>query len=161
MIRDKRNDPVLFDYYMKNGAKYVAGAGPWNRLVATGEEMPMEVVTPSDEALTLLLYENYHRQWMDRHEGRETVRSARYTRQGGVRYGEWNDVGIERFNELLNEVKANRASENGMNAEEAFQRESRAAGLGRRKRRRVTPESRVRVVNDLEDDDSDSGSENE
>jgi hypothetical protein len=38
----------LFDYYMKNRAKYVAGAGPWNRLVATGEEMPMEVVTPSD-----------------------------------------------------------------------------------------------------------------
>jgi hypothetical protein len=37
---------------------------------------------PSDEALTLLLYENYHCQWMDRHEGRETVRSAQYTRQG-------------------------------------------------------------------------------
>jgi hypothetical protein len=59
-----------------------------------GDEMPTSVATPSDKAMMLLIYENYHNHWFDKHEKKEVVRGPKYTRQVGVQYGEWSDWGI-------------------------------------------------------------------
>jgi len=159
MIREKRNNPALYKYYMDNGVKFVAGAGQWRKLALTGDAKPMDIATAQDETLALLMYENYHDQWVDTHFGVTTARRAKYTKQG-TRYGVWSDAGIERFNELLQEVKSNRNSEAGLEMEEAYQREKRDATSGNRKRKRVLQPSRVRVANDLEEvSDSESSSD--
>ncbi len=71
----------------------------------SGKEKQMDVAMASDEALTLLIYENYWPLWIDKHEKRMVVRPLKYRKQEGMSYGEWNDEGIEPFNELLEEVK--------------------------------------------------------
>ena len=140
MICEKCKEPELYKYYMTNGVRYVAGASPWKRLVMTGDEMPMSVAMPSDEAMMLLIYENYHGHWVDKHEKKEVVRSPKYTKQEGVQHGKWSDDGIARFNELVKEVKSDQASQNGKKVEEAYQKEKRTdAGLASRKRRKVMP----------------------
>ena len=157
MIRDKRKNPETYAYYMDHGVKYVSGAAGWKKFVESGKEQPMGIATPSDEALTLLLYENYNDKWIDEHNNKETVRRAKYTQQDGSRYGEWSDEGIERFNQLVQEVKEDRESQRGKRTEENYQlHKISTACPGRRKRRKVTPDSKVRVVNDLNEDTDDS-----
>ncbi len=71
-------------------------------------------------------------------------------------------MGIAQFNELVKEVKSNWASQNGKKVEEEFQKEKcTAAGLASCKRRKVTPDSKVHAVNDLEEDDDNDDSESE
>jgi hypothetical protein len=133
----------------------------------SGKEKPMDVATASDEALMLLMYENYWPSWEDKHENKMIVRSLRYTKQEGMRYGEWNDEGIERFNELLEEVKKDWASVVGQRTDERYRMEWKDFNdtiESRRKRRKVTPDSKVHVVNELEaegngDRESESDSE--
>jgi hypothetical protein len=75
----------------------------------------------------------------------------------------WNDEGIERFNELLEEVHKDRRSARGKKAEEKFQRTKKSAGgAGNRKWRKIVQESRVRAMNDFEEEDmSDTDSSDE
>jgi hypothetical protein len=40
-----------------------------------------------------------------------------------VRHSEWSNAGIVQFNELVKEVKSNRASQNGKKVEEEYQTE--------------------------------------
>jgi len=168
MVRDKRKAPAaLYVHYLSNGLKCMVGATRWKRLVLSGKEKPMDVATASDEALTLLVYENYWPSWKDKHEKKTIVRPPRHTKQEGMRYGEWNDEGIERFNALLEEVKKDRASAIGNRTDEMCRmdrKECTDAAESRRKRRKVTPDSKVRVVNELESegkDDSESDSDSE
>jgi hypothetical protein len=46
-----------------------------------GDEAPMSVAMPSDKAMTLIIYKNYHDHWVDKHEKKEVVRSPKYTKQ--------------------------------------------------------------------------------
>jgi hypothetical protein len=46
-----------------------------------GDEMPMSLATPSNKAMMLLIYENNHNHWVDKHEKKEVVRGPKYTRQ--------------------------------------------------------------------------------
>ena len=134
--------------------------------VLSGKEKPMDIATASDEALTLLIYENYWPSWIDKHEKRMVVRPPKYTKQEGMRYGEWNDEGIERFNELLEEVKKDQNSAAGKRMDEMYQMDRKGitdASENSRKRRKVMPDSKVHVVNELVDEgesesDSDSDS---
>ena len=48
-----------------------------------------DAAAESDEALALLVYENYWPSWKDKHEKKTIVRPPRYTKQEGMRYGEW------------------------------------------------------------------------
>ena len=168
MVRDKRKatPPTLCRHYWSNGLKCMVGAMRWKRLVLSGKEKPMDVATASDEALTLLMYENYWPSWLDKHENKTVVRPPKYTKQEGMRYGEWNDEGIERFNELLDEVKKDRESAAGKRMEERYQTDRRritdASESSRKRRKVMTPANKVRVVNELEyegDDDIESDDE--
>jgi hypothetical protein len=59
-----------------------------------GDAKLMDVATAQDETLALLMYENYHDQWVDTHFGITTARHAKYTKQG-TWYRVWSDAGIE------------------------------------------------------------------
>lgn len=162
MIDEKRKNSETYSYYMDNGVKYVTGAARYKKLVETGEEQPMNVASTTDEALALIIYENYEDKWMDEYNDEETKRGPKYTQREGSYRGEWSDEGIERFNQLVKEVREDRDSTRGKKAEEAYQMQKVAAAMtGRRKRRKVTPESKVRVVNDLVDDSDDSSDDDE
>jgi hypothetical protein len=73
MIREKRSNPRLFEHYMTHGVKYMVGATTWKNTVETGAEKPMDVATASDEAMTLLIYENYWHSWNDKHQRKEVI----------------------------------------------------------------------------------------
>jgi hypothetical protein len=89
MVRDKQKAPAaLYVHYLSNGLKCMVGATRWKRLVLSGKEKPMDMATASDEALTLLMYENYWPSWKDKHENKIIVRPPRYTKQEGMHYGE-------------------------------------------------------------------------
>jgi hypothetical protein len=88
-----------------------------------GDEMPMSLAMPSDEAMMLLIYEYYHDHWVDKHKKKEVVRSPMYTKQEGVQHSKWSNAGIVQFNELVMEVKSDQASQNGKKVEEAYQEE--------------------------------------
>jgi hypothetical protein len=134
-------------------------------MLSGGKEKPMDVATASDEALMLLVYENYWPSWEDKHENKMIVRFLRYTKQEGMRYGEWNDKGIEQFNELLEEVKKDWASAVGQRTDERYQMEWKDFTdtiESQRKRRKVTPDSKVCVANELEaEGNGDSESESD
>jgi hypothetical protein len=44
---------------------------------------------------------NYWPLWIDKHEKKMVVRHPKYMKKEGMHYGEWNNEGIEQFNELL------------------------------------------------------------
>jgi len=87
------------------------------------------IASPSDEALTLLLLENSEYRWTTELERKmkgeevneDTLHATKYTSAGQNKkqlkgftrkYGGWLEEGIERFNELVEMVKADR-EENG------------------------------------------------
>ena len=152
MLTEKCNDSSSYEYCMTNGVKHMAGATRWRKMVASGKEKPMNVATPSDKAMMMLVYENYIGHWVDKFNGMTPACKTKYTKEVGARYGDWSDEGLEWFNELLVQVKADQESQNGIKAEESYQRArlSAAKATGS-KRRRVTMESRVCVANDLAD----------
>jgi hypothetical protein len=83
-----------------------------------------EIATPSDEALALLILENNEARWSQEFdmvgsdESRVTLPKAKYTSSGRntsmkgftKKFGGWSARGIERFNELLKLVKADRSA---------------------------------------------------
>jgi hypothetical protein len=94
-VKDKRKASVaLYIHYLSNRLKCMVGATRWRRLVLSRKEKPMDVATASDEALMLLIYENYWPSWIDKHEKKTVVRPQQYTKQEGMCYGEWNNEGM-------------------------------------------------------------------
>ncbi len=84
------------------------------------------IVTVSDEAFALLLFENYIEKWIQRYDeeiaGVETKKriTGKYTRSsiGYNEYVGWSEDGVIRFNELCNIVKDDRNSRNAKEVEE-------------------------------------------
>jgi hypothetical protein len=75
------------------------------------------IVTKSDEAFALLIFENYEQKWKSQREtlannGNIQRMKGKYTGRasGHCKYGGWNAEGIRRFNELRNLVEEDRAS---------------------------------------------------
>lgn len=151
MIKEKRNNRLLFEHYMTNGVMYMVGAEEWKKKVLSGDYKPSEVATASDEAMTLLTYENYWAYWNDTfHKVEEDkVRRPPYTRQEAMKHGVWSEEGITRFNTLLEEVKRDRASRAGLKVEEKYQSERKSKKGANRKRKRVVAPSSVRVISEL------------
>jgi hypothetical protein len=93
---------------------------------ATANDTGKFIVTVSDEAFALLLYDAYIHKWIKRyHEDRRgEPRSKRivgkYTQTDGAstEYGGWGEEGIHRFNQLCEMVKEDRNSRNAVEAED-------------------------------------------
>ncbi|KAI2498085.1 hypothetical protein MHU86_16395 [Fragilaria crotonensis] len=84
------------------------------------------VVTVSDEAFALLLYENYIEKWITRYhaerrgEKADTKITGKYTSSvmDHCLYGGWSAEGVARFNDLSMFVDRDRKSANAKKAEE-------------------------------------------
>jgi hypothetical protein len=69
---------------MTNGVKKMAGATRWRKMVASGKEKPMNVATPSDKAMTMLVYENYIGHLVDKFNGTNPACKTKYTKEVGA-----------------------------------------------------------------------------
>jgi hypothetical protein len=158
MVRDKHKAAryKLYEHYLSNGLKCMVGVMQWRRLVLSGKEKPMDIETASDEALMLLIHENYWPLWIDKHEKKMVVRPPKYTNKEDMCYGEWNDEGIQQFNEMLEEVKKDQNSAAGKRTDEIYQMDRKeitdASENSRKRRKVVMPDSTVCVVNELVDE---------
>jgi hypothetical protein len=124
----------------------------------------MDVATASDEALMLLTCENFWLSWIDKQEKKTVVRPPKCTKQQGMCCGEWNNEGIEWLNELLEEAKKEWNSAAGKRMDEMCQLDRKGitdANKSSRKRRKVTLDSKVHVVNELEEDEGETDSDSE
>ncbi len=64
----------------------------------------------------------------------------------------WNEEGINRFNELVAEVKADQESEAGDKFEADFQKEAAAKHLSNKQKRKVPKMRTITAANDLDSD---------
>ena len=75
---------------------------------------------------------------------------------GGSKSDGWNEEGINRFNELVAEVKADQELEAGKKFEADFQKEAAAKHLSKKRKRKAPKTITITATNDL-----DSGSESD
>jgi hypothetical protein len=174
LIENLCQDMRLYTWWAENFWPRVVGLEKWKLHVGSGNKKPSDVVTVSDEALALLLFENHFQSWKAKADSNDTGSqtssitsddsSTKYTRKNGSTKDGWSDHGITRFQQLMAKVTEDRASTNGAEfdklVQQKMQQESSNA-RSRKKRRRETDENRITmVVNELPDmPDSDSDEE--
>ena len=168
LIDKLRQDMDVYMWWAVNFWPRVVGQEKWKIDVASRNKKPSDLVTVSDEALALLLFENHFQSWKDKAEsGREgdaesqtssvtsDDSSTRYTRKHGSTKDGWSDEGIARFGQLMAKVREDRASTNGAEFDKLVQQKMKqesSNARGSRKRRRRTEENRIMMVeNELPD----------
>ena len=181
------NDGYLF--FCHKFVKCVVGLQAYNHGVKNGVKFS-EIASPSDEGMALILLENSYKQWNaeyddmvakgnddNQEETAVNVQGAQYTTAGKnkakkgftKKYCGWKQSGIEKFNELVCQIRADRK----MNGEEFDNHLSRISSSktsegDEEEMEEVPVATVVRAENDLEfpesnsegdsDDDSDDDS---
>jgi hypothetical protein len=87
---------------------------------------------------------------------RNSLPKPEYT-NGGSKSEGWNEQGINRFNELVAEVKVDRESEAGKKFEENFQKEAAAKHLNNKRKRKAPKTRTITATNDLDSDSESDG----
>jgi len=114
--------------------------------------MISDIITPSIEAMALWIIDNYGEKWL---RGGKKTEKAKYTcfKQGNKLFGGWNEIGIERFNELVRHVRKNR--EEDENFEDMFLQFCQAEDDDKKvKQQELSSETKIFCLDDLDDDDS-------
>ena len=167
------NESYIF--FCENFLKCVVGAQSfskgWKRAGSISE-----IATLSDEALALLLLENSNYRWINLHQkkkmGEEVAENelvkplytaaGKHKQQKGFtkRYGGWKNDGIERFNELLDMVRADRLK-NGVWFDEIVSARIKLSGVVENDDE-VNASNCIKAGNDLvfEDDEEEKNEEN-
>ena len=168
MIAEKRKgDFDTYFFVIDNFVKH-ANAKGYNRHVATGAMQPSELLSVGQEALGLLLLENYREPWKQLVEymkqGESTVPSnvepakAKYTNPGQKKMP-WKSEGMERYNQLHEEVRQDRLSSEGQRFEIEFKNKMKQeAGVARSRKRKTIQSVNVAAVHELDDVSSDEDS---
>jgi len=168
MIAEKRKgDFDTYFFVIDNFVKH-ANAKGYNRHVATGAMQPSELLSVGQEALGLLLLENYREPWKQLVEymkqGESTVPSnvepakAKYTNPGQKRMP-WKSEGMQRYNQLHEEVRQDRLSSEGQRFEIQFKNKMKQeAGVARSRKRKTIQSVNVAAVHELDDVSSDDDS---
>jgi hypothetical protein len=137
--------------------------------VETGQVRPLDLISTTDEAYALVNVEGNLKQWTKEAEmmaaarrrtlnsdERNSLPKPEYT-NGGSKLEGWNEQGINRFNELVAEVKADRESEAGKKFEENFQNEAAAKHLNNKRKRKAPKTRTITATNDLDSDSESDG----
>jgi hypothetical protein len=168
MIAEKRKgDFDTYFFVIDNFVKH-ANAKGYNGHVATGAMQPSELLSVGQEALGLLLLENYREPWKQLMEymkqGESTVPSnvepakAKYTNRGQKRMP-WKSEGMQRYNQLHEEVRQDRLSSEGQRFEIQFKNKMKQeAGVSRSRKRKTIQSVNVAAVHELDDVSSDDDS---
>jgi hypothetical protein len=168
MIAKKhKGDFDTYFFVIDNFVKH-ANAKGYNRHVATGAMQPSELLSVGQEALGLLLLENYREPWKQLMEymkqGESTVPSnvepakAKYTNPGQKKMP-WKSEGMQRYNQLHEEVRQDRLSSEGQRFEIQFKNKMKQeAGVAWSRKRKTIQSVNVAAVHELDDVSSDDNS---
>jgi hypothetical protein len=148
-----------------------ANAKGYNRHVATGAMQLSELLSVRQEALGLLLLENYREPWKQLVEymkqGESAVPSniepakAKYTNPGQKKMP-WKSEGMEQYNQLHEEVRQDQLLSEGQRFEIRFKNKMKQeAGMAQSRKRKTIQLVNVAAVHELDDvssnDDSSHG----
>ena len=175
-LRRLGNDEVneSYIYFCESFLKCIVGCQTFNRKWNLNMKLS-EIATPSDEALGLLLLENSEYKWLcdcetpgnstNNKEESNNITKTKYTSAGKQkeqkkgftkRYGGWKNEGIQRFNKIMEMVKADRVR-NGKWFDEIMMNR-RQKDANRKKDSDVDESGWATADNDLFDDvDMDDG----
>jgi hypothetical protein len=168
MIAKKRKgDFDTYFFVIDNFVKH-ANAKGYNRHVATGAMQLSELLSVGQEALGLLLLENYREPWKQLVEymkqGESTVPSnikpakAKYTNPGQKKMP-WKSEGMQRYNQLHEEVRQDRLSSEGQRFEIQFKNKMKQeAGVAQSRKRKTIQSVNVAAVHELDNVSSDDNS---
>jgi hypothetical protein len=168
MIAEKhKGDFDTYFFVIDNFVKH-ANAKGYNRHVATGAMHPSELLSVGQEALGLLLLENYREPWKQLMEymkqGESTVPSniepakAKYTNPGQKRMP-WKSEGMQRYNQLHEEVHQDRLLSEGQRFKIQFKNKMKQeAGVARSRKKKTMQSVNVAAVHDLDNVSSDDDS---
>jgi hypothetical protein len=169
VINDKRSSPGQYTWFVKKVLSHLYRTR-YARVVETGQVRPSDLISTTDEAYALVNMEGNLKRWTKEAEmmaaargrtldadERNSLPKSEYT-NGSSKSEGWNEEGINRFNELVVEVKADRESEAGKKFEENFQKEAAANHLNNKRKRKAPKMRTITATNDL---DSDSESDDD
>jgi len=153
----RKNKNLAYDKFCNVLLPSVVGRLKWKRYAH--KKLLRQFVTPTDEALCLLLLENNWNRWKDIASGKkEELASTKFTAEGkgsqALEFKGWSDAGYERFNELCRKVIADRDSSEGEEFEKAYLKLKRDAAEGKQKTNRMEGTrigSTVEILDDLDD----------
>ena len=161
MIAEKRKgDFDTYFFVIDNFVKH-ANAKGYNRHVATGAMQPSELLSVGQEALGLLLLENYREPWKQLMEymkqGESTVprnvepTKAKYTNPGQKKMP-WKSEGMEWYNQLHEEVHQDWLLSEGQRFEIQFKNKMKQeAGMAWSRKRKTIQLVNVAAVHELND----------
>jgi hypothetical protein len=137
--------------------------------VETGQVRPSDLISTTDEAYALVNVEGNLKRWTKEAEmmaaargrtlnadERNSLPKSEYT-NGGSKSEGWNEQGINWFNKLVAEVKADWESEAGKKFEENFQKEAAVKYLNNKRKRKVPKTRTITATNDLDSDSESNG----
>jgi hypothetical protein len=163
VINDKRSSPGQYTWFVKKVLSHLYRTR-YARVVETGQVRPSDLISTTDEAYALVNMEGNLKRWTKEAEmmaaargrtldadERNSLPKSEYT-NGGSKSEGWNEEGINRFNELVAEVKADRESEAGKKFEENFQKEAAANHLNNKQKRKAPKTRTITATNDLDSD---------
>ena len=163
VIKDKRRSPEEYTWFVTTVLSHLYRTR-YARVVETGQVRPSDLISTTDEAYALVNVEGNLKRWTKEAEmmaaargrtldadERNSLPKSEYT-NGGSKSEGWNEEGINRFNELVAEVKADRESEEGKKFEENFQKEAAAKHLNNKRKRKAPKTRTITATNDLDTD---------
>jgi hypothetical protein len=163
VINDKQSSPGQYTWFVKKVLSHLYRTR-YARVVETGQVRPSDLISTTDEAYALVNMEGNLKRWTKEAEmmaaargrtldadERNSLPKSEYT-NGGSKSEGWNEEGINRFNELVAEVKADRESEAGKKFEENFQKEAAANHLNNKQKRKAPKTRTITATNDLDSD---------
>jgi hypothetical protein len=170
IIQKKRTDPELYTWLMDNIGKCIVGIDIWKNDVRTGNKSISKVMTESSEAVGLVLMVNHWSSWGEKAKADTTdeddasssgtstnsaASTTLYTKTDNcsTKAG-WSDKGLEYYDQLKKEVKADRSSEQGKEFEHNFKAKMKEQSGATNKRKRGGS-CKAFVENDLSDNSDD------
>jgi hypothetical protein len=161
VIKDKRSSPKEYTWFVKTVLSHLYRTW-YAKVVETGQVQLSDVISTTDEAYALVNVEGNLKRWTKEAEVMAAARGrsldaderlslpkSEYT-NGGSKSDGWNEEGINRFNELVAEVKADRESVAGKKFEADFQKEAAAKHLSKKQKRKAPKMITITATNDLD-----------
>jgi hypothetical protein len=161
VIKDKRSSPKEYTWFVKTVLSHLYRTW-YAKVVETGQVQLSDVISTTDEAYALVNVEGNLKRWTKEAEVMAAARGrsldaderlslpkSEYT-NGGSKSDGWNEEGINRFNELVAEVKADRESVAGKKFEADFQKEAAAKHLSKKRKRKAPKMITITATNDLD-----------
>jgi hypothetical protein len=155
IVEGKRLNKEIYTWFYDHVLSHVSGRKNWKKFEWT--LLGTKMATVSDEAMALLLLDNSWKRWKDKAEGKskDEWEAPKYTltEKGSNTTKKWSAKGMERYNELYEDIKVERDGEDAYAA--VFDEEYREAKREERNGRvqeRVAPnrrEERMHVNDDL------------